>query len=112
MCIQALSEQRLVEREPVEDPANAVNTQAPEGTLAVLVDQLKESAQLLCSSGVELQLASFPARPGVGRHLEQPGRLGLGEGAECPVAGRPGPDLCGWSALYVTFGVVNLFGTT
>jgi hypothetical protein len=52
------------------------------GTLAVLDDQLVKSAQLLNSGRMNLQDATFPARPGVGRDLEQPRRLGLGECAE------------------------------
>ena len=83
MSVQAIGLQRLWHTEPVEHAADAVNAEAPEGTLAVLVDQLKESVQLLCSSRVELQFAPFPACPGVHRYPEELCRLGLGPCAEC-----------------------------
>ena len=54
----------------------------PEGTFAVLIHQVLESAQLVRSSWVELQVATFPACPGVGRDSYKLGRLGLGECAE------------------------------
>ena len=79
--------------ESVEHAADAVDAEAPEGTFAVLIDQLLESAQLLRSSWVKLQFAAFPACPGVGRHLERArAASALGAGAERSVAGRPGPD--------------------
>jgi hypothetical protein len=43
----------------VEHAADAVDSEAPEGTLTVLVDQLLESAQLVRASRVELELAAL-----------------------------------------------------
>jgi hypothetical protein len=67
----------------VQDAADTVDAEAPEGTFTVLVYQLTESAQLLRSRRMNLQLAAFPARPGVGCDPEQLGRLGLRPIAEC-----------------------------
>ena len=49
----------------------------------MMIDQLTESVELLGSSWVKLQLATFPTRPRVGRHPEQQRRFGLSECAEC-----------------------------
>src|SRR5437870_3317401 len=82
MRIQTVSLQRVRDAEPVEHAANAVDPEAPEGTFAVLMHQMLESAQLVRSSWVELQVATFPACPGVGRYSYKLRRLGLGECAE------------------------------
>ena len=83
MRVQAVHLQRLRHAESVEHAANALDAKAPEGTFAELVDQLLESAQLVCSSRVDLHLATFPARPDVRCHPEQVRRLGLRPIAEC-----------------------------
>ena len=82
MRIQAVSLQRFRDAEPVEHAANAVDAEAPEGTFAVLIHQVLESAQLVRSSWVELQVAAFPACPGVGPYSYKLRRLGLGQCAE------------------------------
>jgi hypothetical protein len=78
MCLE-----RFGHTASVEHAADAVDAEAPEGTLAVLVDQLLESAQLVRASRVELELAALPARPGIGRYSEKRGRFGLRSIAEC-----------------------------
>jgi hypothetical protein len=52
--VQTASVQRDGQAETVEHAADAVDAEAPEGTFAVVVDQLLESAQLVRSSRVEL----------------------------------------------------------
>lgn len=81
--VQAASLQRVGHAEPIEHAAEAVKTEAPEGTFAVPVHQLLESTQLVGSSRVHLQVAAFPARPGVRGHPEQLGCFRLRERAEC-----------------------------
>ncbi len=77
MRIQAVSVQCFRDAESVEHAADTVDAQAPEWALAVSVHQLKESLYLLPSGWVELHVAAFPARPGVGCHLEKLRCLGL-----------------------------------
>ena len=81
--VEAMRLERLVHVEPVEHAADAVNAEAPEGTFAVVVDQLLESAQLVRSRRMKVELAAFLARPGIGRNPEELGQLGLRPVAEC-----------------------------
>ena len=87
--------ERVGHAESVEYAADAVDAEAPEGTFAVLVDQLLESAQLMRSSRVELEFAALPARPGIGCDPEEFGRSAW-SGRRVHVAGRPGPDPSCW----------------
>lgn len=82
MSVQAVRVQRLRHTEPIEEAADAVDAEAPEWTFAILAHQLMESAQLVCSSRVELELASFPARKGVRCDLQEASRLGLRQAAQ------------------------------
>jgi len=82
MGVQAVGVECLGHTEPVEHAADAVDAEAPERAFAVLAHQLVESAQLMRASWVELELAPFPACPGVGRDPEELRRLGLGQCAE------------------------------
>src|SRR5437868_5714384 len=67
----------------VEDAADTVDAEAPEGAFAVLADELLESAELIRSRWVELEFAALPARPSIGCDAEELGRIGL-----CAVAQR------------------------
>ena len=82
MRIQTVSLQRFRDAEPVEHAASAVDAEAPERAFAMLIHQVVELVQLVRSSWVELQVAAFPACPGVGRYTHKLRRLGLGECAE------------------------------
>jgi len=82
MGVQTLGKQRFWHAEPIEYAADAVEAKAPEGSFAVLVFQLNESAMLVRSSRVELQFTAFPARPCVRRYPEELRSFGLGESAE------------------------------
>ena len=82
MRVQAVRLQRFRHAQSVEHAANALDAETPEGTFAVLVHQVLESAQLVRSRWVELQFAAFPACPGIGRHLKPLRRFGLGQCAE------------------------------
>lgn len=63
--------------ESVKHAANAVDAEAPEGTLAVLLHQPMESLELVGSSWMELEFAALPARPGIAGYAEELGQFGL-----------------------------------
>src|SRR6266581_4487874 len=77
MCVQVVRLQGLGHTEPVEHAANAVDAESPEWSFTVLGHEVLESAHLVGSSRMEAQLASLPACPGVGCHLEELRCLGL-----------------------------------
>ena len=77
MGVEPVGEQRFGHTQPVEHAADAVDAEAPEGAFAVLLRQLLESAHLVRASWMKLQFTAFPACPGVGRHLEELGCVGL-----------------------------------
>jgi hypothetical protein len=79
--VQTVNVQGFGHAEPIEHSADAVDAEAPEGTFAVLADELLKSAQLMRSSRVEVEFATLPARPGIGCDPEKLGRFGV-----CPVA--------------------------
>jgi hypothetical protein len=82
--VQTVSVQRFGHAESVEHAADAVDAETPEGTFTVVIDQLLESVELVRSRRVELEFASFPARPGIGCDPDELGHFGLGPVAECP----------------------------
>jgi hypothetical protein len=77
MGVQFLLLKCLGHTESIEDAADAVDAETPEGTLAVLLHQPLEALQLVGSSWVELEFAALPARPGIGGYAEELGHLGL-----------------------------------
>jgi len=83
VCVETVRLERVGHAESVEHTADAVDAEAPEGTFAVLADELLKSAELMRSSRVELEFAALPARPGIGCDAEELRRIGL-----CPVAQR------------------------
>ena len=60
MDVQAMSVERLGHAEPIEHAADAVDTEAPEGTFAMLIHQVLKSAQL-----VRLVLCRVPPERGL-----------------------------------------------
>ena len=80
MGVQSLLVKCVGHTESVEHAANAVDAEAPEETLAVLLHQPMESLELMGSSWVELEFAALPARPGIAGYAEELGQFGL-----CPV---------------------------
>ena len=79
MGVEPVGEQRFGHTQPVEHAADTVDAEAPEGSFAVVVYQLLESTQLVRSRWVDLQFATFPARPGIWCHSKELRCFGLGQ---------------------------------
>ena len=79
MGVEPVGEQRFGHTQPVEHAADAVDAEAPERAFAVLADEVVEPVQLVRTSSVERQFATFPARPGIWYHSKELRCFGLGQ---------------------------------